>query len=38
MGSTSDKISGKANELAGKAKQAIGDATDNRSLQAKGLA
>ena len=38
MGSTSDKISGKANELAGKAKQAIGDATDNHSLEAKGAA
>ena len=38
MGSTSDKISGKANELAGKAKQAIGDATDNHSMEAKGAA
>ncbi|TCQ95820.1 uncharacterized protein YjbJ (UPF0337 family) [Neorhizobium sp. JUb45] len=38
MGSTSDKISGKANELIGKAKQAVGDATDNRTLEAKGVA
>ena len=28
----------KANELAGKAKQAAGDATDNNSLRAKGAA
>jgi uncharacterized protein YjbJ (UPF0337 family) len=38
MGSTSDKISGKANELTGKAKQAVGDATDNHSMEAKGAA
>lgn len=38
MGSTSDKISGKANELTGQARQAVGDATDNRSMQAKGAA
>jgi uncharacterized protein YjbJ (UPF0337 family) len=33
-----DKISNKAEELAGKAKQAVGDATDNRDLQAEGKA
>ena len=38
MGSMSDKISGKANERAGKTKQAVGDMTDNRSLEAKGAA
>ena len=36
MGSTSDKISGKANEIAGKTKQAAGKATDDRDMQAKG--
>lgn len=36
MGSTSDKISGKANEIAGKTKQAVGKATDDREMQAKG--
>ncbi len=29
MGSTSDKVKGKANEVAGKARQAIGKAGDN---------
>lgn len=38
MGSTSDKISDKANELTGKVKQASGDATDDPKLQAKGAA
>ncbi|WP_081858452.1 CsbD family protein [Pseudorhizobium pelagicum] len=38
MGSTSDKISGKANELTGQAKQAVGDATDNHSMERKGAA
>lgn len=38
MSSTTDKISGKANEMSGKAKQAVGDATDNRSMEAKGAA
>ena len=32
MGSTSDKISGKANEIAGKTKQAVGKATDDREM------
>ena len=36
MGSTSDKISGKANEIAGKTKQAAGKATGNRDMQAEG--
>ena len=36
MGSTSDKISGKANEIAGKTKQAVGKAADDREMQAKG--
>ncbi|MGI8458040.1 MAG: CsbD family protein [Propionibacteriaceae bacterium] len=31
-----DKISNKAEELGGKAKQAAGDATDNEELQAEG--
>ena len=38
MGSTSDKIVGKANELAGQARQEIGKAVDNKEMQAKGLA
>ena len=38
MGSMSDKVSGKGNELAGKAKQAVGDMTDNHELEAKGAA
>lgn len=38
MGSTTDKVSGKANELTAKVKQAVGDATDNPKLQAKGYA
>ena len=33
-----DKISNKAEELAGKAKEAVGDATDNEKLQAEGKA
>jgi len=36
MGSTSDKVKGKANEVAGKARQAIGKAVDNHEEQAKG--
>src|SRR5690606_15734374 len=31
-----DKVEYKAEELAGKAKQAVGDATDDRSMQAEG--
>ena len=33
-----DKISNKAEELGGKAKEAAGDATDNHSLEAEGQA
>ena len=33
-----DKISNKAEELAGKAKEAVGDKTDNHSLEAEGQA
>jgi uncharacterized protein YjbJ (UPF0337 family) len=33
-----DKISNKAEELAGKAKEAVGDATDNEQMQAEGKA
>jgi uncharacterized protein YjbJ (UPF0337 family) len=36
MSSTTDKIKGTANEMAGKAKQGIGNMTDDRELQAKG--
>lgn len=38
MGSTSDKIKGLANEAAGNVKQAVGKATDDKSLQAEGFA
>ncbi|WP_320199088.1 CsbD family protein [Agrobacterium sp. rho-13.3] len=38
MGSTSDKIAGKANEVAGKVKQGVGSATGNDRLQAEGAA
>ncbi len=31
-----DKMKDKAEELAGKGKEAVGDATDNRDLQAEG--
>jgi uncharacterized protein YjbJ (UPF0337 family) len=37
MGATSDKIKGTANELAGKAKQGIGEAVGNDRLQGEGL-
>ena len=33
-----DKMKNKAEELGGKGKEAVGDATDNRDLQAKGQA
>jgi uncharacterized protein YjbJ (UPF0337 family) len=36
MGSTMDKIKGQANELAGKAKQGIGEATGSDKLQGEG--
>lgn len=38
MGSTSDKIPGKANELAGQARQGLGKMMDDPEMQAKGLA
>jgi uncharacterized protein YjbJ (UPF0337 family) len=38
MSSTTDKIKGTANELAGKAKQGVGNMTDDHELQAKGAA
>ncbi|TBU92847.1 CsbD family protein [Stutzerimonas kirkiae] len=37
MSSTGDKIKGKANEVIGKVKQSIGDATDNDRLKDEGL-
>ena len=37
MGATSDKIKGTANELTGKAKQGLGEATGNDRLQGEGL-
>ncbi|GGL93161.1 UPF0337 protein bsl2407 [Pseudomonas asuensis] len=36
MSSTTDKIKGTANEVAGKAKQGVGDATDNQHLKNEG--
>ena len=33
-----DKIKNKAEELGGKGKEAVGDATDNRDLEAEGKA
>ena len=36
MGSTTDKIKGTANEAMGKAKQGIGEATDNERLEGEG--
>ena len=37
MGSTTDKIKGTANELIGKAKQGIGEATGSEKLQGEGV-
>ena len=37
MGGLDDKLEGKADELKGKVKEGVGDATDNRSLQAEGV-
>ena len=34
--SGTDKLTNKIEELSGKGKQAVGDATDNRDLQAEG--
>lgn len=36
MSSTSDKIKGTGNELMGKAKQGVGEMTDNPKLKAEG--
>jgi uncharacterized protein YjbJ (UPF0337 family) len=36
MGGLGDKLEGKADELKGKVKEGIGDATDNPDLQAEG--
>ncbi|MDV7213015.1 CsbD family protein [Azotobacter beijerinckii] len=36
MGSTGDKIKGKANEAIGKIKQGVGEATDNPRLKGEG--
>ncbi|MFZ5706663.1 MAG: CsbD family protein [Pseudomonadota bacterium] len=36
MGEMSDKIKGHANELAGKAKRAVGDALDRPDIRAEG--
>jgi uncharacterized protein YjbJ (UPF0337 family) len=38
MGSISDKISGKANEIAGAVKKNVGEATGNDRLKAEGAA
>jgi uncharacterized protein YjbJ (UPF0337 family) len=37
-GGTGDKIEGKMDELQGNVKQRVGDVTDDRSMQAEGLA
>ena len=37
MGSTMDKIKGQANELTGKAKQGIGEATGSDKMQGEGV-
>ncbi|NEW87930.1 CsbD family protein [Rhodopseudomonas sp. WA056] len=37
MGSTMDKVKGKANELAGKGKQGLGEATGSDKLQGEGV-
>jgi len=37
MGSTTDKIKGNANEVIGKAKQGIGEATGSERLQGEGV-
>nr|WP_137677071.1 CsbD family protein [Parerythrobacter lutipelagi] len=36
MGELKDKAKGLGNEIAGNTKQAVGDATDNESLEAEG--
>ena len=37
MGGLGDKLEGKAEEVKGDVKQKVGDATDNRSMQAEGV-
>ena len=37
MGGLGDKLEGKAEEVKGDVKEKVGDATDNRSLQAEGV-
>ena len=37
MSSTTDKIAGNANEVAGKVRQGVGDAIDDREMQANGI-
>ena len=37
MGGLDDKLEGRADELKGKIKEGVGDATDNRDLQAEGV-
>jgi uncharacterized protein YjbJ (UPF0337 family) len=36
MGGLDDKLEGKGDELKGRVKEAVGDATDNESLQSEG--
>ena len=36
MGSTSDKMKGMGNQMAGKVKQGVGEMTDNPKLKAEG--
>lgn len=36
MGSTSDKLKGTGNQVMGKIKQGVGEATDNPKLEAEG--
>jgi uncharacterized protein YjbJ (UPF0337 family) len=38
MGSTADKVSRKAIELVGKARQGVGEAVGSKEMQTKGLA
>ena len=38
MGEFTDKLKGAANEVAGKVKQVVGDATDRPDVQAEGVA
>lgn len=38
MGSTEDRMKGKANELVGRGKQGLGEATGNREMKREGQA